>query len=237
MSIVKYVFHELKEHSPFTLIGSIVGVLLMFLMRNMPYSVSYKIFYTLHPAHVFLSSFVTTSMYRLHKDKYSFWKVVLIGYFGSIGVATLSNSIIPFIGETLLKMPNAEAHIGFLEEWWIVNPIALLAIGLAYLKPYTKMTHAGHIFVSTAASLFHIMMAKGSGFSPVDSVLIVAFLFSAVWLPCCTSDIVFPLLFTHSAKHIKEKLVCSTCSVELHDHSAHEEVAKPATEEKVLGTD
>jgi len=134
-------------------------------------------------------------------------------------------------------MPNAEAHIGFVEEWWIVNPIALFAIGLAYLKPYTKLTHASHIFVSTAASLFHIMMAKGSGFSPVDSVLIVTFLFSAVWLPCCTSDIIFPLLFTHSAKHIKSKLVCTTCAVELHEHPAGQETPEKFIEEdKTLGT-
>lgn len=29
-------------------------------------------------------------------------------------------------------------------------------------------------------------------------IVIAAFLFVAVWMPCCTSDIVFPLLFTRA---------------------------------------
>ena len=39
-------------------------------------------------------------------------------------------------------------------------------------------------------------MALG-GIPDVFTVIVIAaFLFLAVWVPCCTSDIVFPLLFT-----------------------------------------
>jgi hypothetical protein len=55
--------------------------------------------------------------------------------------------------------------------------------------------HAGHVFLSTAASLFHMAMALEHGVSLWTMLAFVAFLFLAVWLPCCTSDIVFPLLF------------------------------------------
>ncbi|GAH57769.1 unnamed protein product, partial [marine sediment metagenome] len=66
------------------------------------------------------------------------WILILIGYIGSIGIATLSDSIIPFLGETLLKMPYREIHIGFIEKWWLVNPSALIGILIAYIRPATK---------------------------------------------------------------------------------------------------
>jgi hypothetical protein len=42
-------------------------------------------------------------------------------------------------------------------------------------------------------------LALGDTLSPVTTVLIGVFLFFAVWIPCCASDIVFPLLFGRSA--------------------------------------
>ncbi|NLE41700.1 MAG: class I SAM-dependent methyltransferase, partial [Lentisphaerae bacterium] len=54
---------------------------------------------------------------------------------------------------------------------------------------------AGHVLLSTWASLFHMMAAMGGGeIGATTIVLMGAFLFLAVWLPCCTSDIVFPLV-------------------------------------------
>jgi hypothetical protein len=38
-------------------------------------------------------------------------------------------------------------------------------------------------------------MAMGSDVRPGAIMATGAFLFLAVWVPCCTSDIVFPLLF------------------------------------------
>jgi hypothetical protein len=38
-------------------------------------------------------------------------------------------------------------------------------------------------------------MALGTSVDVVTTILIAAFLFLAVWVPCCTSDIVFPLLW------------------------------------------
>jgi hypothetical protein len=39
-------------------------------------------------------------------------------------------------------------------------------------------------------------MAMGADFGILDRMTAAVFLFLAVWIPCCTSDIVFPLLFT-----------------------------------------
>ena len=70
-----------------------------------------------------------------------------------------------------------------------------MGIIIAYLNPATKFPHAGHVLISTWASLFHILMAKGHDISFFSYAVIFVFLFLAVWLPCCISDIVFPLLF------------------------------------------
>ncbi|MCK5559009.1 MAG: hypothetical protein KAJ51_00385, partial [Thermoplasmata archaeon] len=81
---------------------------------------------------------------------------------------------------------------------------AILGIFVAYFWPKTRFPHAGHVFLSTWASLFHMTMALSGRVAPLGIIVISLFLFLAVWIPCCTSDIVFPLLFTKgntSAKH------------------------------------
>ncbi len=192
----KHVLTELKDHFPFTVFGAGTGIIIMLWFYNIPASISYKIYYTLHPAHVLLSALVTASMYRRYtKEKNSLWPLLLIGYCGSIGIATLSDAVIPYIGEIMLGLPHAEAHIGFIEEWWLVNPLAFLGIAIAYFKPTTTFPHAGHVLLSTWASLFHIIMATGDTLSWFSYGILFCFLFISVWLPCCVSDIVFPLLF------------------------------------------
>jgi len=187
---------ELTRHAPFTAFGAITGAVLVVLVvaAEVPRSVSEHLFWILHPGHVFLSALVTAAMYRLH-GKRNLAAVLLIGYIGSVPLATLSDSVIPYLGEWLLDMPYREPHIGFVEKWWVVNPIAILGILVGYIQPTTKFPHAGHVVVSTYASLFHMTSAMGGIAGVADLVLVVAFLFLAVWVPCCTSDIVFPLVF------------------------------------------
>lgn len=48
-------------------------------------------------------------------------------------------------------------------------------------------------------SLFHILIAVDGTPSAWSFVVIFFFLFLSVWLPCCLSDIVFPLLFVKRA--------------------------------------
>jgi len=167
----------------------------MLIFYNVPNETAYNIFYTLHPVHVVLSALVTSSMYKLHIYKSKLWRIIIIGYVGSIGIATLSDSIIPYLGEVLLNLPNRGIHLGFIEKWWLVNPLALFGIAIAYFRPETKFPHAGHVLLSTWASLFHVIMALGGAIDWIVIIVIFVFLFFAVWIPCCTSDIIFPLLF------------------------------------------
>jgi len=202
----KQIFKELKEHMPFTAFGAVTGIILIIFFQKLPYKFSYSIFYTLHPLHVFLSALVTASMYNFYKcttgkKKCNWVTLILIGYVGSVGIATLSDSVIPYLGEILLNLPHREIHLGFIEEWWLVNPLALFGIGIAYLKPSTKFPHFGHVLFSTWASLFHIIMALGHTLNWFTYIGIFIFLFLSVWIPCCVSDIVFPLLFVKTPKN------------------------------------
>ena len=207
---LKQVGAELKAHSPFTLFGALTGIAMMLLFRNISHQASYGLFYIFHPIHVVLSAMITASLFRLHEKTKGFLIVAIVGYVGAIGTATLSDSILPFFGEEIMGIvvpteaavhsheveahEERELHIGFIEEWYLVNPAALLGILIAYFLPRSKMPHAFHILISTWASSAHIMM---NTLQPFTAVLLLGFfivLFIAVWLPCCFSDIVFPML-------------------------------------------
>ena len=201
--MLRRIADELKHHAPFTASGAATGIILMVIIAFtdvLPQvsQSSYTVFYILHPAHVALSALVTTAIYKKYGGS-SIWRVILIGYFGSIGIATLSDSVIPYLGETLLGLENRGMHIGFIEEPLLTNPAAFVGIAIGCWKPITRFPHYGHVLLSTWASLFHIIMALGETANWIVFPTIFLFLFLAVWLPCCTSDIVFPLLF------IKEK--------------------------------
>ena len=243
---------ELKNHAPFTLFGTATGLVCMLLFRNVGSDINHRLFQVFHPGHVLLSAIVTASLYKLYESKASFLKILLVGYIGSIGVATLSDCVLPFFGESFLgvaipvhadlhehdevsihdheveqdthshdehvhdengseselsrKTPGIRArlHLGFIEDWYLVNPAALFGILIAYFWPRTRFPHAGHVLISIWASSFHVLMNTHRELTAVMLVGIFVVLFIAVWLPCCISDIVFPLLFVSSERDLSD---------------------------------
>lgn len=223
------VLRELRAHAPFTLFGSLTGIAMMLLFRGLPETTTYRLFYVFHPLHVTLSAIVAGSIFRLHEKTRNLLVVLLVGYCSSVGTATLSNSIIPFFGESILGVavpteseihaghrsegqaaadvnktgepsphPEPKIHLGFIEEWYIVNPAALVGILIGFWLPRTKLPHAGHILISTWASAAHILMNTHSEVTILTAIGAFAVLFIAVWVPCCSSDIIVPLLFVRS---------------------------------------
>lgn len=224
---------ELKSHAPFTLFGSLTGVVCMLLFKDLDHETGRKVFYVFHPGHVFLSAIVIASLFQLYSKKSRFIFIMIVGCIGAVGVGTVSDSLIPYAGEVVLGMdighshgaaPAAEqahdhehdheahaeekgfaakAHIGFIEGWYIVFPAAILGVLIAFFKPKTQFPHAGHVLLSTWASSFHMLMAMGGDVSWFKMIGSFGFLFLAVWIPCCFSDIVFPLLFVKSGVETK----------------------------------
>ena len=122
---------ELRAHVPFTALGALSGIVLMLFFYRIPHQAAYTVFYILHPLHVLLSALVTASLYRIHerrdvKMRFQILRIVIIGYLGSVGIATLSDSLIPYLGEVMLGLPNRHLYLGFIEEWWLINPLAFL---------------------------------------------------------------------------------------------------------------
>jgi hypothetical protein len=191
--MLRRIAKELKEHIPFTALGALTGIVItvIIVLGNVPSHVSNTVFYTLHPLHVLLSAFVTTAMYVRYR-KAKIWVAILIGWTGSIGIATISDAIIPYLGGSLLHA-QMEFHVPFIEEWWI-NLLALAGIATGYWKQVTRIPHFGHVLISTWASLFYFTAFGIADWIPLLPFIFL-FLFLAVWIPCCTSDIIYPLLF------------------------------------------
>ncbi len=198
----------------------------MLVFRQFGVAGGHVLFAIFHPLHVVLSAMVTAALFQLHRKAKNFLLILVIGYLGSVGIATLSDSVIPFIGESILgaAIPTHAAlhehthedhqaserleehdhdhkprlHLGFIEEWWLVNPAAFLGILIAYFVPKTKYPHALHVLVSTWASSSHMLMNTQADWSLTLLAGMFLALFIAVWIPCCISDIVFPLLFVRT---------------------------------------
>jgi hypothetical protein len=221
---LKLIGSELKNHSPFTLFGAATGIVFMLIGQKWFKEQAQTLFSVFHPLHVVLSAMVTSALFEIHRKASNFLLVLVIGVVGSIGVATLSDCILPFFGESILgvaipshaKLEHSDGneaavinehpqaghrpqwHIGFIEEWYLVFPAAILGVLLAYFKPTTHLPHAGHILISTWASAAHMLMNTHADLTAILLLGMFIALFIAVWLPCCVSDIVFPLLFVRS---------------------------------------
>ena len=248
----KHILIELKGHAPFTLFGVVLGIGFMLIFSKVGQGGSEVLFGIFHPGHVLLSAMVTASMFGLHRAKKGFVLMLVVGYLGSIGVATVSDVVIPHLGVKILGLDvpshgemfheqehesehigdstsethgheheeNTEhegIHLGFIEEWYIVNPAAFLGIFIAYYLPRTKFPHAFHVLVSTWASSSYLLMSISGGLTLAATIGVFATLFIATWVPCCISDIVFPLLFVKS-----DVAIAGACPMHSHHSHPHE---------------
>ena len=116
-SKARTILMELRIHAPFTALGTASGIAIMLALIGTGTSARFSaaLFWLLHPIHVLFSALVTAGMYRLH-SRGRILATLLIGYFGSVGIATLSDSIIPYLGEVLLSLPGRGVHIGMIEK-------------------------------------------------------------------------------------------------------------------------
>lgn len=304
---IRHIGAELKGHAPFTTVGALLGIAFMLIFNAIGKPEAATLFKIFHPTHVLLSAMVTASIFRIHENKKNILLIIAIGYFGSIGIATLSDCVVPYIGENLLgldmpthadmhvesepaqpdphaghdheavathdeaaghdeeaghdhdahadeggdeaghvelaKADDAHAghdhgshderglHLGFIEEWYIVNPAAALGILIAFLLPRTKSPHALHVLISTWATSAHILMNSTGSLTAGAIGGIFVILFIAVWLPCCISDIIFPLLFVKSDLELVNSCVCTQHQHHSHEHT-HQHTEKCDGEDK-----
>ncbi len=198
--LVKHLFVELAHHSPFTAVGAITGLtvalVFSFLTPQNP-KLGEDIFHFLHPFHLFLSSTATTAFFWRHKKNYM--EAFIVGFVGSVGICSISDVLIPYFG-ILPLAGEIKFHLCILVHPHIVIPPAILGliVGILFTKKTQKsslFSHGLHVFVSALASSFY--MVAFSSLTGLLEVLPLVFLvlFIAVLAPCCTSDIIFPIIF------------------------------------------
>lgn len=198
LSSVKRIAYELKRHAPFTALGALTGIILMgiIISEESLVGASDTIFYTLHPTHILLSALVTTAVYRRYGGGIA--AAVGIGFVGSVTICSISDIVLPYLGGTVLGA-TMTFHLCFIEHPWLIALSALAGIAIGLLWSRTKFPHAGHVLLSTYASLFYLTTFGTADWVPLLP-LVFLILFVAVWIPCCVSDIVFPLLFVRKGK-------------------------------------
>ncbi|MDO8494218.1 MAG: hypothetical protein Q7S68_02660 [Deltaproteobacteria bacterium] len=198
MTKLKTIITELVHHLPYSATGVAASLGILLAVEKMDWSyLPTNFFHIAHPLHIFLSAVVTTAIFW--KYNHTWFKTVLVGLLGTIPICTISDIGMPYLGGWWLKTPIV-FHLCVLEEPWLVFPAAAagIAVGmflLDWVENGTEITHLAHVLVSSLASLLYLVTFDPSLWQ--NSLwLVFSITVLAVWIPCCLSDIVFPLLFT-----------------------------------------
>ncbi len=207
----KYIGTEFIHHLPFSIFGVIAPIIGMGFLtfiaiiaqsEHMMAPASREVFHIFHPAHVLFSAVASTSMYYIHER--NIFKASLIGFIFSVTICGISDVVFPFIGGLFLG-GEMHMHICILEEPMLVLPFAIIGVlaGLtapSSLENSTQYSHSIHVFLSSGASLLYLI-----GFGITDWVHMLGGIFLvtvlAVMIPCCLSDIVFPLACCKNPNH------------------------------------
>jgi hypothetical protein len=153
------------------------------------------LFHLFHPMHMLFSAAATTAMFWRYERRMI--KAVIVGLAGAIGVCGLSDIVMPHVALTMLGK-HVPWHICVIEHPQMVLSFAAVGVivGLAAsggVRHSTFYSHSLHVFSSTMASIFYLIGPLGR-LAWIDSIGIVfLFIIIAVMVPCCLSDIVFPL--------------------------------------------
>ena len=197
------IWKELKHHLPFTLVLSLLaGVLVavFYLIGSVP---SRELFEVLHPAHVLVSAVATSAIYWKYKKSVvgGRWSVVggeatkaiLVGVSGAVLIGSLSDVLFPFLAGQLFSLETI-FHLPLVEEPGLILGVALFGAFVGMYWDLFRVSHSLHVFLSVFASLFYLL-AFSVEMSAVAVLLISGLVFLVVYIPCCISDIVFPLFF------------------------------------------
>jgi len=203
----KYILVELGHHLPYSIFGITVGLIAMGILSffailmnagSLLPVASSELFHVFHPAHVLISAVATTAMFSKHEKR--ILKAAVIGFLGSVIICAISDIFLPIAGGSILGS-EMFVHICILEEPGLVLPFAVIGVaaGLLVTKSFEKSTqysHSAHVFISSAASILYLI-----GFGLTDWIHSIGAVFLiiivAVMIPCCVSDIVFPLACVH----------------------------------------
>ena len=209
---LKTILKEFRHHFPFTVfstaLGLIVVVFLTVLLKTRdpqgPPVYFRQLFHLFHPLHILMSAIATTAMIWRYDRKAV--KAIVVGLVGSLGICGLSDIFLPWLGGWLIGS-HMHLHVCLIEHPHVVVPFALLGIVTGFVavgrfpdRTSTIFSHSSHVLTSTMASLFYFV-SFGFFLSAENAFVLFMLVMLAVILPCCTSDIIFPLLTVREKDH------------------------------------
>jgi len=199
---------ELVTHLPFTIFSVAVGLIFLGLITFVSRSTGQltgegevesliDLYHLFHPLHILFSAMATTAMFWRYDKKWI--KAAVIGILGSIGICGLSDIFIPYVAGFLLGI-HMKLHICIIQHPMLVVPFLFFGIVISFLIPNeqksTIISHTFHVLLSTMASILYLV---GHGLTDWIHIAGMVFIYTviAVMLPCCTRDIIFPLLLVN----------------------------------------
>jgi hypothetical protein len=188
------IWMELKHHLPFTLTVSLfAGVLVaLVFIFNLGSSIPLeKMFDVIHPAHVLVSAAASAAIFRKYKK--SVISAGIIGVIGAILIGTISDVLLPWIAGNLFSFQTV-LHLPIIKEPLLILGVAIIGSLVGIYIGLFKLNHSLHVFFSVFASLFYIL-AFSSEIGVIGILVSSLVVFLVVYIPCCISDIVFPILF------------------------------------------
>lgn len=185
------VLSELKKHLPFTLVASLLAGILVAIFYSMGKFPSEELFEIMHPAHVVVSAVATSALYWKYKK--SVLGSIFVGVVGAILIGSLSDVVFPFLAGNLFSL-HTHFHLPIFEKPFLILSVAFAGAVLGMYSDLFRVSHMMHVFLSIFASLFYLL-AFSVDMNALSVLLISGLVFLCVYIPCCISDIVFPLLF------------------------------------------
>lgn len=202
---------ELLEHIPFTVFSVAAG---MAIVGFMTYAVAVvggnagrfelggqMLFHVFHPLHVLFSAAATTAMFWRHERRWL--KALVVGGVGALGICGISDIFLPHLSGLLLHAKMGGLHVCLIENPGLVVPFLLVGLFVGFIlspssRKGTIYSHSAHVLTSSMASILYLVSFGLHDWIRVGGMVLV-FMVLAVVLPCCVSDIVFPLLVTRPA--------------------------------------
>ena len=189
---IKELIHELKHHSPFTLIATVLAILIIILIKFiLNLSFEKEAFEILHPIHIIASAMVSAGIF--YKYKKNFFQAIGVGIFSAILIGSLSDILLPYITGFIFNF-EISFHFPLIEKPLIILGTAIFGSILGTITKLTKLPHLTHVGLSIFASLFYLM-AFTQNFEILHFVISIIIVFIAVLIPCCVSDILLPFFF------------------------------------------
>ncbi len=215
---------ELQSHLPYSIFCTAAGLMLTSILLFVAQAFTDQqlttglrnLFHSFHPAHLLLSATATTAMFY-HYER-NLLKAGLAGFIGATVFCSLSDILLPALGGRVLGS-RLTVHFCLIEHPRLLLPFVLIGClagcgAAATIEKSTIYSHSGHVLVSTMASILYLVsfcpQCNWLGSERIGIVFIVITI--AVMVPCCLSDIVFPVLIAGAGR---EKL-------ERHHHDEHQ---------------